>query len=226
MLINGWRNTKRRKKNVMNRLLIIGLLTGILIGAAGCRRQSDSSVTQPEKRTGAVEYFRASHGFSGGLEEMVDLSKREGFDAIRTIDDVARFASEVPGAVGFTAHPDFENGTRYASAVVWYTRLSPTQASWALYLFDKKEALKQPGDAPPAAAVAAAEAKVSSKMDEAGKLIAAGGTNGVKLAGDPRFLRLLSCAWAGYSNTPASLRSAAVVNVETWCQVAIRGHVG
>src|SRR5438105_3630344 len=72
---------------------------------------------------------------------MVDLSKREGFDAIRTLDDVARFASEVPGAVGFTAHPNkFENGPRYASAVVWYTKLSPTESSSFLYLFDKKEA--------------------------------------------------------------------------------------
>lgn len=131
-----------------------------------------------------VDYFRARHGFNGGLEEMVDLSERQGFDAIRTIDDVARFASEVPGAVGFTAHPDFENGTRHASAVVSYTRLSPTQESWVLYLFDKKEAQKNPGDAPRAAALAAAEAKVSSKIDEARELIAAGGTNGVKLVGD------------------------------------------
>jgi hypothetical protein len=125
---------------------------------------------------------------------MVDLSQREGFDAIRTIDDVARFASEVPGAVGFTAHPDFGNGTRYASAVVWYTKLSPTESSWALYLFDKKEAQKSPGDAPRAAAVAAAEAKVSSKMDEARELIAAGGTNGVKLVGDPVECKVLALA--------------------------------
>ena len=144
-LITCWCNTKRTKGNVMNRLLIIGPLTGILIGTAGCHRQSDSSVTQPERRTRVVEYFRASHGFNGGLQEMVDLSKREGFDAIRTIGDAARFASEVPGAVGFTAHPDFGKGTRYASAVVWYTKLSPTESSWALYLFDKKEAQKNPG---------------------------------------------------------------------------------
>ena len=180
--------------NVMTRLLITGLLTGILIGTAGCRRQSDSSVTQPERRPRVVEYFRASQGFNGGLQEMVDLSKREGFDAIRTIDDVARFASEVPGAVGFTAHPDFANGTRYASAVVWYTKLSPTESSWVLYLFDKKEAQKNPGDAPRAAAVAAAEAKASSKMDEARKLIAAGGTNGVKLVGDPEECKVLALA--------------------------------
>jgi len=135
-------------------------------------------------KPGVVEYFLASHGFCGGQVEMVDLSKREGFDAIRTIDDVARFASEVPGAVGFTAHPFFENGIRYASAVVWYTKLSPKGLSWSLYLFDKKEAQKNPGDAPLPSAMAAAEAKVSSKMDEARKLVAEGGTNGVKLVGD------------------------------------------
>lgn len=167
----------------MNSLLIIGLLTGLLIGTAGCGRQSDSSVTQPGLRPPAVQYFRANHGFDGGLAEKVDLSKREGFDEIRTLDDVARFASEVPGAVGFTAHPHFETGTRYASAVVSYTRLSPTKSSWVLYLFDKQEAQKNPGDAPRAVAVAAAEAKVSRKMDEARDLIAAGGTNGVKVVG-------------------------------------------
>jgi len=118
------------------------------------------------------------------LCEMLDLSKREGFDAIHTMDEVARFASEVPGAVGFTAHPKFENGTRYAKAVMWYTRLSPPGSSWGLYLFDKKEALKNPGDSPRAQAVAAAEAKVSARMDEARGLIAAGGTNGVKMVGD------------------------------------------
>jgi len=175
----------------MTRLLMIGVLAGILISAAG---QSDSSVTQPKTRTQVPDYFQASHGFNGGLCEMVDLSKREGFDAIRTIDDVARFASEVPGAVGFTAHPNFENGTRYASAVVWYTKLSPAQSSWALYLFDKKEAQKNPSDAPRAAAVAAAEAKVSSKMDEAKKLIAGSGSNGVKLVGNPAECKVLALA--------------------------------
>jgi hypothetical protein len=125
---------------------------------------------------------------------MVDLGKREGFDAIQTIDDVARFASEVPGAVGFTAHPNFEKGTRYASAVVWYTKLSATGSSWALYLFDKKEAQKNPGDAPRAAAVATAEAKVSGKMNEAKELIAAGGPNGVKLVGDPDERKVLALA--------------------------------
>ena len=178
----------------MTRLLVIGVLAGILISPAGCRRQSDSAATQPKTRTQVPNYFQASHGFDGGLHEMVDLSKREGFDAIRTVDDVARFASEVPGAMGFTAHPNFENGTRYASAVVWYTKLSPTGSSWALYLFDKTEAQKNPGDAPRAAAVAAADAKVSGKMNEARGLIAAGGPNGVKLVGDPDERKVLALA--------------------------------
>jgi len=190
--LERWR--KSRMENVMNRLLMIGLLTSSLIGGAGCRRHSDSSEVQPEARTRVVERFRARHGFDGGLQEMVDLSKREGFGAIRTMDDLARFASEVPGAVGFTAHPDFEHGTRYASAVVWYTKLSPTESSWALYLFDQKEAQKRPGDAPRAAAVAAAEAKISSRMREAGDLIAAVGTNGVKLAGDPNENKVVALA--------------------------------
>ena len=189
-----WRNRKHRKGNVVNRLYIIGLLAGALIAAAGCRRPADASAAQPEMRTRAVEYFRASHGFDGGLQEMVDLSKREGFDAIRTIDDVAGFASEVPGAVGFTVHPNFENGTRYASAVLWYTKLSPTGRSWALYLFDKKEAQKYPGDAPRAAAVAAAEAKVAGKMNEARGLIAAAGPKGVRLVGDPKERKVLALA--------------------------------
>ena len=180
----NWRKTKHGNGNIMTRLLVIGVLAGILISTAGCRRQSDSAVTQPKTSTRVPNYFRASHGFDGGLQEMVDLSKREGFDTIRTIDDVATFASEVPGAMGFTAHPDFENGTRYASAVVWYTKLSPTKSSWGLYLFDKKEAQKNPGDAPRAAALAVAEAKVSGKMNEARRLIAAGGPNGVKMVGD------------------------------------------
>jgi hypothetical protein len=168
----------------MTRFLMMGVLAGILTITPGCRRQSESSATQPPTRTQATDYFRAGHGFDGGLCEMVDLSKREGFDAIRTMDEAARFVSEVRGAVGFTAHPNFENGTRYAGAVVWYTKLSPTDSSWALYLFDKKEARKNPGDAPRAAAVAAAEAKVSGKVSEARELITAGGPKGVKLVGD------------------------------------------
>ena len=168
----------------MTRLLTMGVLAGVLISTASCRHRSDFSVTQPNTRSPVPDYFRARHGFDGGLHEMVDLSKREGFDAIRTIDDVARFASEVPGAVGFTAPPNFENNTRYASAVVWYTKLSRTESSWPLYLFDKTEAQKKPGDTPRAAAEAAAEAKVSGKMNEARGLIAAGGPTGVKLVGD------------------------------------------
>src|SRR5678816_750092 len=79
-------------------------------------------------------YHRAKHGYSGGLTEMVDLSRAEGFDKVLTIEDLAAFASKVPGAVGFTAHPRFESGQRHARAVLWYTRLSPTESSWALYL--------------------------------------------------------------------------------------------
>jgi len=133
---------------------------------------SDASVPQ---------YFRAKHGFDGGLSEMVDLSELEGFDAVRTIDDLAKFASEVPKAMGFTAHPDFENGTRYAHAVLWYTGLSSKSSSWPLHLFDRAEAQKRPGGAPQAEAVAAAEAKVSARMKEARELVDAGGASGVKL---------------------------------------------
>jgi hypothetical protein len=128
------------------------------------------------------------------LVEIVDLSNRGGFDAIRTIDDVARFAAEVRGAVGFTVHPQFENGTRYASAVVWYTKLSPASSSWPLFLFDGKEARKKPGDAPREAAVAAAQAKVSSKMEEAKALMATAGPNGVRLVGDPSERKVLALA--------------------------------
>jgi hypothetical protein len=155
--------------------------------------QSDSSVTQPNTSARVPAYFRASHGFDG-VFEMVDLSKREGFDAIQTIDDVARFASGVPGAMGFTAHPNFENGIRHASAVGWYTKLSPTESSWALYLFDKTEAQKKPGAPPRAASVAAAEAKVSGKTNEVRGLIAEGGPNGVKLVGDYGECKVLALA--------------------------------
>ncbi len=166
----------------MNRLLTLGLLTGILIAVAGYSQQSNPPLPpQPKSRT--VDYFRASHGYGDGLTEVVDLSQREGFQAVKTLDDLAEFASKVQGAVGFTAHPNFERGTRHAHAVLWYTKLSSTRSSWALHLFDKQEAQKPPGHAPKAAALAAAEAKVSGKMDAAEKLIAAGGKNGVKLEG-------------------------------------------
>jgi hypothetical protein len=96
--------------------------------------------------------------------------------------------------MGFTAHPKFENGTRHAWAVVWYTKLSPKKSSLPLYLFNKTEAQKKPGNAPRAEAVAAAEVKVSDKMNEARGLIAAGGPDGVKLVGDPDERKVLALA--------------------------------
>jgi hypothetical protein len=78
----------------------MSVLAGILTSTLGCRRQSDSSAIQPQAQNGTIEYFQAGHGFNGGLSEMVDLSQRAGFDEIRTIDQVAKFASEVPEAVG------------------------------------------------------------------------------------------------------------------------------
>lgn len=121
------------------------------------------------------KYYRAAHGFNGGMTSMIDLSEFEEFNDARTLDDVARLASQVPGAVGFTAHPDFADGTRYASAVLWYTKLSPTSDSWGLYLFDEAEAKKKPGAAPRAEAVAAAEARA---------LIDTSGPEGVELSGE------------------------------------------
>ncbi|MFO1498102.1 MAG: hypothetical protein U1G07_06860 [Verrucomicrobiota bacterium] len=169
-------------KTVSRWLSIVGWAT-ILISPVGCRRQSDAGVTQSQTRVRSPVYFQAAHGFDGGLSEMVDLSKLDGFDEIRTVSDLARFASKVPGVVGFTAHPNFEEGTRHASAVLWYTRLSPTGSSWPLYLFDEQEAQKKPGGVPRQAAVAAAEAKISSKMEQARELIAAAGPKGVNLDG-------------------------------------------
>jgi hypothetical protein len=134
------------------------------------------------------------HGFGDGLVEMVDLSTREGFDTVRTIDDVAKFAAKVPGAIGFTAHPDFEQGMRYASAILWYTELSSPQNSWPLYLFDETEAKKKPGDKPRSEALAAAEAKVHSKMERAKELIEKNGSRGVKLTGDPEDQQVLALA--------------------------------
>lgn len=167
----------------MIRSALIPMSACILVCTADCHLKADSSATQPRTRNQVPEHFRANHGYDGGLREMVDLSKLKGFEAVRTIDDVAKFASEIPGAVGFIVHPHFENGTRYAHAVLWYTKLSST-SMWALYLFDKKEAQKTPGSAPRAAAVAAAEAKVSGKAKEARALIDAAGPHGVKLVGD------------------------------------------
>jgi hypothetical protein len=119
---------------------------------------------------------------------------RKGFDSVRNIDDVAKFAGKVPGAIGFTAHPDFEQGMRYASAILWYTELSSPQNSWPLFLFDETEAKKKPGDKPRSEALAAAEAKVQSKMAMAKELIEASGSRGVKLTGDPEDQQVLALA--------------------------------
>src|SRR6185436_17173457 len=136
-----------------------------------------------KRKVSGLKYHRAKHGYSGGVTEMIDLARVEGFDKVLAIEDLAAFASKVPGAVGFTAHSNFESGVRHARAVLWYTKLSPPQSSWALYLFDETEAKKHPGQAPKASALAAAEARVSGKLKIAQELMDAGGTNGVKLSG-------------------------------------------
>jgi hypothetical protein len=82
------------------------------------------------------KYHRADHGFSGGEDVMVDLSELPGFSEAKTLADVAALARTVDKAIGFTAHPFFESGTRYAHAVISYTNKSPQSESWALYLFD------------------------------------------------------------------------------------------
>ena len=154
-----------------------------MISTTGLQLETSSDVTRGTDNS-KREYVRAKHGFGSGLIEMVDLSTREGFDTVRTIDDVAKFAAKVHGAIGFTAHPDFQDDTRLASAVIWYTGLSSPQNSWPLYLFDETEAKKKPGGKPRAEALAAAEAKVQSKMAMAKELIEASGSRGVKLTGD------------------------------------------
>ena len=157
---------------------------------SGCQLGPSSDATRGTDK-GVPEYFHAMHGFNGGQCEVVDLSKLEGFDAVRTIDDVAKFAAKVPGAIGFTAHPDFQDDTRLASAVIWYTGLSSGGSSWRLYLFDETEAKKKPGEKPRAEALAAAEAKVIAKMETAKELIKKSGSNGVKLTGDYQEKKLL-----------------------------------
>lgn len=178
----------------MIRFCVISVLASVLISIPACDKKQNSVADNETQSDSVPEYSRASHGFDGGLTEMVDLSELEGFDTVRTIDDLAQFASKVPGAVGFTAHPHFETGTRYAKAVLWYTNLSSRSSSWALYLFDKSEAQKSPGEAPSSAAAAAAEAKVSGKMKEAKELIEAGGPSGVKLIGDHDEWKVLALA--------------------------------
>ena len=173
----------------MNRLAIITLLVSILISTTGRQLETSSDVTRGTDNS-KREYFLAKHGDGSGLSEMVDLSIRKGFDSVRNIDDVAKFAAKVPGAIGFTAHPDFQQGMRYASAILWYTVLSSPQNSWSLYLFDETEAKKKPGDKPRSEALAAAEAYVQSKMEMAKELIDASGSRGVKLTGDQQALAL------------------------------------
>ncbi len=139
------------------------------------------------KAENEASYFEANHGFNMGLNEMVDLSEIEGFERVRSTADLARFASKVPGAVGFTAHPSFESGQhRFASAVLWYSHLSPSNMSWRLYLFDEKEAKKQPGEAATEEALAAAEAQISDKLKAAKELIDDGGRRGVILPSDQK----------------------------------------
>ena len=164
----------------MIRPTVVCGLVSVLICTAGCG---------PGPR-----YFRAEHGFGGGMHNTVDLSECEGFDDARSLQDLAELASSVPGAIGFTAHPDFESGERYASAVVWYTKMSPPSESWGLFLFDRAEANKKPGDSPRAAAVAAAEAWVAGKLKEAQELIDAGGPGGVKLSGNYEEMKALAFA--------------------------------
>lgn len=159
-----------------------GMLVPVLCAVVlCCMAISDYSVAENTSATSVPNYFHASHGFDGGLMEMVDLGEFEGFDVCRNMDDLARLASSVKGAVGFTAHPHFEKGERLAHAVLWYTGLSERNQSWALYLFDETEARKMPGEAPTPAAAAAAEAKVNAAMGKAGELIDAARPKGVKL---------------------------------------------
>ncbi|MBN8421946.1 MAG: hypothetical protein J0L73_23720 [Verrucomicrobia bacterium] len=158
----------------MNRL---GLLCMIVYVAA--LASSEGEETNQGKPT---RYFQANHGCNGGLEEMVDLSQIEGFEEVRTISDVAKFAAKVPGAVGFMAHPDFEKGDRFASAVVWYSHRSRTSESWTLHLFDEAEAKKGPGEAATPAALLAAELRVTAKLPTAQALIDKGGALGVNVS--------------------------------------------
>lgn len=151
-------------------ITILGALFSIVLVASAL---SDEK-TNPE-------YFPAKHGYNGGSENMVDLTELKGFDQVRNLDDIARFARRVPGAIGFTAHPDFENSTRLASAVISYTSLSPTNESWRLYLYDRVEAMKPPGSAPRPGAELAFEERIEAAMDQARKLLAASGAEGVNL---------------------------------------------
>ncbi|WP_395736357.1 hypothetical protein [Prosthecobacter sp.] len=162
----------------MNRYTVLMVIVCALAFAASMGEE-----TNQEK---PLRYFPAKHGTNGGLDEMVDLSTMEGFDQAHTLDDVAKFAAKVPGAVGFTAHPRFEKGERHARAVLWYTHCSPLSQSWPLHLFDEAEAKKGPGEAATPAALVAAELRVTAKLPEAQELITAAGTRGVTVSRDNR----------------------------------------
>lgn len=170
----------------MKRLIVSSLLAfSLLVAAIDGAEKGEENIPR---------YHLAKHGFNGGFIETVNLTKLKGFDKVLTLRDVAEFASKVPDVIGFIAHPKFESGERYAEAVLWYTKLSPTELSWPLYLLDETEAKKSPGDTPKASAVAAAEAKVSGKLQIARELIAAGGLDGVTLSGDPEERKILALA--------------------------------
>jgi len=110
------------------------------ISALGIALLAATAFADQEHEGKQPKYFHAEHGYNGGEYEAVDIQKLEGFEAIKTLDDLAKFAAKVPGAIGFTAHPDFEKGMRLASVMMSYTRRSPKSESWALYLFDEKDA--------------------------------------------------------------------------------------
>lgn len=134
-----------------------------------------------ESASDGLEYTIAHHGYGRGLSEMVNLCDLEGFDGIRTIGEVARFAHKIQDSVGFTAHPEFESGTRYAHAVIWYTTLSPTNESWPLYLFDREESQKLPGEPAQPTAIAAGNAKVAGMLTEARNLVISAQQSGVRV---------------------------------------------
>lgn len=164
------------KRPTMNRRYTLILLVFLHFVSAGHGNETGRANEQP--------MLPANHG-PGGLCKTVHLTEMEGFDKVRTISDLARFASTVPGAVGFISHPGFGDEDRDAHAVLWYTSLCPTNQSWPLYLFEEREAMKKPGKVPTDFALGAAEAAVSAKLESAQKLIDAGGQDGVVLPGNP-----------------------------------------
>ncbi|GAA5496407.1 hypothetical protein Rhal01_02590 [Rubritalea halochordaticola] len=142
----------------------------------------------------AQSYHQAQHGFSGGLYRIIDLSRQDGFVQAKSLDGLSQLARKVPGAIGFTAHPDFERGVRYAHAILWYDRLSRTNQSWPLYLFDQEEAQKQPGEAASKRSLAAAEDAIISKLLVAQQAINKAGQDGVVLTGKEHVTSVLAYA--------------------------------